>query len=306
MVHMRINNLKLNGVKKMKKIILSFMLMFIGFSHAKTINVFAAEPEWAAVVYRIAGSNAKIKVALSSKQDPHHIQARPALISGVRNADILIKSGADLEIGWLPKLLEKAGNNHLVTIDVSKHINIIKETTELDRKNGDVHPEGNPHSHLNPNNMLKVANAVADALAKLDQQNANLYNQNNQKFQKEFKNYLNSKKGDLASLKGKKIITNHDSWQYLAQWTGIKLVATLEEKPGIEPSAKYLDALVKKATTEKVALIIRAPFYSDRYSKWLSQKTGIAYTTINYSIDNYKKDKALEEFYESLITTLKK
>ncbi len=306
MGHMPINNFKLNGDKEMKKIILFLMLIFMGFSNAKTINVFAAEPEWAAVVYRIAGDNVKIKVALSGKQDPHHIQARPALISGVRNANILIKSGADLEIGWLPKLLEKAGNNHLVVIDVSKHIDVIKEMVEVDRKNGDVHPEGNPHSHLNPNNMLKVAKVVADTLARIDPENANLYKQNNQRFQKEFKNYLNNTKSTVASLKGKKIITNHDSWQYLAQWTGIVLVATLEEKPGIEPSAKYLDALIKKAKQEKVALIIRAPFYSDRYSKWLSQKTGIPYTAINYSIDDYKKAKALEEFYESLLTTLKK
>ena len=270
------------------------------------INVFACEPEWAALTRSLGGEMVKVYSATTSQQDPHHIQARPSLIAKVRRAELLVCTGAELEIGWLPLLLRKSGNaniqpgqaGHFMAAD---QISLLEKPTVLDRSLGDIHAAGNPHFHLDPYRILKIAEELAVTLATVDPANSALYQKNWLNFTREWNQAISQWEQRAQPLRGKRVVVSHNSWVYLEQWLGLKKVATLESKPGIPPSSSHLSKVLTKLKHNPADMILYADYQNDKSARWLSQKSGLPTVGLPFSV-TAKED--LSQWFDRLLELL--
>ena len=288
------------------KYIILILALSVNILNAKdNINIFTCEPEWALLAKEIVKDKAEISVGVYAKQNPHFIQAKPSLIANVKNANLLLCTGAELEIGWLPMLLEKSGNNKVSTLYLYKFVDMLDvlDEDQIDRKNGDIHAQGNPHIHLNPYNILKIAFAIKEELIKIDGNNADFYNQNYNIFIKEWSKQIKIWEEKSNKLNNTKVVFHHKDFDYLAQWLKLNIVAYLEEKPGVDPSAKYLSSVVNKIKPLDVKLIVRAPYSSSSASMWVSEKTNINALELPYSLD-FNKKNTIFDLYDNIINTL--
>ena len=276
---------------------------------AHALNVFSCEPEWASLVEELAGDNVEITLATTAFQDPHMLQARPSLIAGARNADLLICTGADLEIGWLPLLLRRAGNpaiqpgspGHFMAADYVRRIEI---PASVDRSQGDVHPQGNPHIHLHPRNIGRVAEALAGRLAELDAANAASYRANAEDFLRRWDEARAGWEERAEALAGMRLVSHHRSFSYLADWLDLDIVATLEPKPGIPPSGAQLSRLLEQLTPAPPAGIIRAQFENEKPAHWLSDRLSIPVIEMAFTVGGADSATDLFGLYEHTIATL--
>lgn len=261
------------------RIIFSALGLLAAGAAQADLRVFACEPEWAALAGELGGDHVTTTSAITGQQDPHYIQARPGLIAGVRRADLVVCSGAELEIGWLPLLQRQAGNPKVQTgapgyFDASQFVEMREVPQRIDRAEGDIHPYGNPHFQLDPRNIGKVAKALAARLGKLDPKNAADYAERYADFAKRWDAAIERWKKEAAPLAGKKVVTHHKSWVYLNEWLGLIELGNLEPKPGIPPSAAHLAALLSSLEGEHITAIIRSSYQSQRASEWLANRTG--------------------------------
>ena len=276
---------------------------------ASALNVFACEPEWAALVGELAADNAEITVATTAFQDPHMLQARPSLIAGARSADLLVCTGADLEIGWLPLLLRRSGNpeiqpgsrGYFLAADYVRRIEI---PANVDRSQGDVHPQGNPHIHLHPRNIERVAEALAGKLAELDPANADTYRAKADDFLRRWNDARGRWEERGASLAGMRLVSHHRSFSYLADWLDLDIVATLEPKPGIPASGAHLSRLLEQLTPAPPAGIIRAPFENEKPAHWLSDRLNIPMIEMAFTVGGSEDVTDLFTLYEQTISAL--
>lgn len=276
---------------------------------ANALNVFSCEPEWAALVEELAGDEADVTVATTAFQDPHMLQARPSLIAGARNADLLICTGADLEIGWLPLLLRRAGNpaiqpgspGHFMAAD---HVRRIEIPASVDRSQGDVHPQGNPHIHLHPRSIERVAEALAERLAELDAPNAATYRANAEDFLRRWEEARAGWEERAEALAGMRLVSHHRSFSYLADWLDLDIIATLEPKPGIPPSGAQLSRLLEQLTPAPPAGIIRAQFENEKPAHWLSDRLSIPVIEMAYTVGGADTADDLFGLYEHTIASL--
>lgn len=295
-------------MKILRKIL--FVAILICFSNeAKALNVFTCEPEWASLVEEIAGDKVKTFSATTAFQDVHYIQARPSLIANMRKADLVVCSGAGLEDGWLPILLQKAGKSSVQTggkasILATKYIKTLEKPTRVDRSDGDIHPEGNPHIHLNPNNITEISNIVLEKLIYLDYENKDFYKANHSNFIKRWQAHIQSLEKKAKNLKGINVISRHKNFTYLLDWLEINNVGTLEPKPGVPPTSKHLSELVEVVKNEDVKLIMYAPFEAEKSAKWLSNKTNVSYVLLPYTIGGSKKSTNLFDLFSETVSLL--
>ena len=289
--------------------VIPFLLALCLPVSASAMNVFACEPEWAALVDEVAGDNVDITVATTAFQDPHMLQARPSLIAGARDADLLVCTGADLEIGWLPLLLRRAGNpeiqpgspGYFLAADYVRRIEI---PANVDRSQGDVHPQGNPHIHLHPRNIERVAEALADRLAQLDAANAEIYRANAADFLERWSDARDRWEERAAPLAGMRLVSHHRSFSYLANWLDLDIVATLEPKPGIPASGAHLSRLLEQLTPAPPAGIIRAPFENEKPAHWLSDRLSIPVIEMAFTVGGDDAATDLFRLYDQTIATL--
>ncbi len=297
----------------MKLFLVSLFLLLVfvfapAVSFAKT-SVFACEPEWAALSKEIGGDRVKTFSATSARQDPHYIRARPSLISKVRRADLLVCSGAGLEAGWLPILLKKAGSGlqpasagHLMAADIVK---LLEVPVVVDRRMGDVHPEGNSHIHLNPYNLIIVGRSLADRLSLIDPENASFYESRYGDFSSRLHKAISRWESEAAVLKGKPVVVYHKSFTYLIDWLGMKQVGALEPKPGIPPTASHLKKLLSQLRSSPADMIIRTPYEPDDAGKWLSGKTGTRAIVLPYTVGGDSESGDLFALFQRTIDLLK-
>lgn len=273
------------------------------------VNIFACEPEWAALATEVGGEYIKVKSATHALQDPHYVRAKPSLLSSMRKADIVICSGADLEVGWLPILLQKAGRSQVQKgaighLMAAKHVSLLDKPKVVDRSHGDVHADGNPHLHLNPKNIELVAKELSKRLQAINPENSDSYKEKLNKFTAKWAQETEKWKEKADSLNGSQIISHHKSWAYLLGWLKINEAATLEAVPGQEPTVKHLQALIQTAKAEKPFAIIRSPYNKEDASVWLSEKTGIKQSEIPFTIYKEKGVNTLFDLYDTIIEEL--
>ena len=293
----------------MKRILIALLLMaFNGAAHA-ALRVFTCEPEWAALATEIGGDLVDPYSATTALQDPHYIQARPSLIAKLRRADLVVCSGAQLEIGWMPALLTKAGNPKVQPgnagfIETSALVTRLEVPASVDRSQGDMHPQGNPHVQTNPHNVAVIAGVLAARLAQLDPGHADAYRARFADFQKRWSAAIASWESRAAPLKGRKIITHHKSWAYLEDWLGLVEVANLEPVPGVPPTAAHLADLLAQFGHGGADLIVRAPFQDPKPSEWLSQRSGIRATVLPLTVGGTEKATDLFHLFDDIIDRL--
>lgn len=299
----------------MKRILIFLSLLLSGLfvlapasSFAK-VKVFACEPEWAALAEEIGGDKVEAFSATSAVQDPHYIRARPSLISKARKADLLLCSGASLEIGWLPILLQKVSSDlqpgsigYLMAAEV---VPVLGIPVKVDRSMGDVHPEGNPHVHLNPHNIMLVGKSLADRLAVIDAENASFYHDSYRDFSSRLRRAIPRWESEAAMLKGKPVVVHHKSFTYLLDWLGMKQVGTLEAKPGIPPTTSHLKNLLRQLKSSPADVIIRTPSDPDDGSEWLSEKTGTKAIVLPYTVGGDEQSSDLFALFDRTIALLK-
>lgn len=273
------------------------------------VRVFACEPEWKALVEVIAGSNVDAMSATNALQDPHYIQARPSLIAATRKAELLICSGADLEVGWLPLLLRKANNPRLRPglpgyLMASDYVTRLEIATTLDRAQGDQHALGNPHIQTDPRNFLPVARELARRLEQIDPDNAQVYREGLAAFESQWDEAIARWQLRAAPLRGKTVVLYHKSWVYLDTWLGLVEVATLENKPGVPPSGAHLNHLLDQLKENPAALIIRTPYQNPKPAEWLSKHTGIPEATLPFTVGGTAAAQDLYGLFEATISIL--
>jgi zinc/manganese transport system substrate-binding protein len=261
-----------------------FLLSILGlpFTAQAQLNVFACEPEWSALAEEIGGSLVNATSATNAMQDPHYVEARPSLISKVRKADLVVCSGAQLEIGWLPMLLSKSNNPAVLPgqegfLEAGSVVPRLDVPGSVDRSQGDMHPQGNPHIQMNPHNIALVAVALGERMAVLDPDNAAAYAAGTEDFLLRWNAAIAVWEERAAPLAGERVVCHHKSWVYLEDWLQLEEVATLEPVPGIPPTTAHLSKLLAQLGTDGSGadVIIRSPFQSAKASEWLQDKTGI-------------------------------
>jgi len=292
----------------MKQLILFLALIFSPIVHAE-LEIFACEPEWGALVKELVGEKADIYIATTAQQDPHHIEARPSLLAKARQANLLVCTGAELEIGWLPILLQKTGNNsiqkgeqgHFMAADF---VELIDKPTKLDRSEGDVHAAGNPHIQTDPRHFLPIAQALTQRLQAIDPTNANYYSQRLEAFNLKWQAALQRWEELAKNLKGKRIITHHKSWGYLIHWLGLKEIAMLEPKVGLPPTSGHLADVLEKAKQNNVQLIVYSNYEDSRATQWLADKTQIKQIMLPITVGGTPQAKDLESWFDDLVNRL--
>ncbi|MBI2731984.1 MAG: zinc ABC transporter substrate-binding protein [Aquabacterium sp.] len=278
---------------------------------AQAIKVFACEPEWAALTKELAGDQASIYTATNALQDPHQVQAKPSLIAAVRNADLLVCTGAELESGWLPVLLRQAGNPAVQAgqrgqFNAADYVRKLDVPTRLDRADGDVHASGNPHIQTDPRNIAAVAQALAKRLTEIDAAHAATYQARLQDFNARWNQAMTRWTQAAAPLKGLPIVVQHKGFPYLENWLGLNQVISLEPKPGVEPSSAYLSTVLTQLQKQPAKVIIRAAYNDGRGAQWLSERARIPVAVLPFTVGGSDKASDLFGLFDDTIEQLLK
>ena len=267
----------------------AFLLLALPLSAHAALTVFACEPEWAALARELGGDRVSAYTATNAAQDPHHIEARPSLIAQMRRAQLVVCSGAELEAGWLPVLLRDAGNAAVQPgtpgyFEASRYVAMLEKPARLDRADGDVHAAGNPHIQTDPRNIARVAIALAQRLTQVDPAGAAVYRQRAADFQSRWTAAITRWEAGAARLRGQPVAVQHKSFSYLLAWLGLREVATLEPKPGVEPSLGFLATLAARMQATPPRAVLRAAYQSGRASDWIAERTGAPVVVLPFTV----------------------
>ena len=273
----------------MKKLLLSSIIFFAAMPAMAALNVFACEPEWASLVKELGGERVKTYSATTAFQDPHHIQARPSLIAKVRRADLLVCSGSELEVGWLPLLQRQASNakvlpNSLGYFEASAVVARLDIPEKIDRSMGDVHAAGNPHVHLDPRRIQTISKALTNRLIQIDPEGKEHYQQRYENFTQRWQQAINKWQQQARSLKGTRMVVHHRDWIYLFDWLGIEIAGALEPKPGLPTTLSHLTSLKKMLIEKPVKMIVHTTYQNPRGAKRLSELTGVPVVQLPYTV----------------------
>lgn len=293
----------------MRILFLLTCFLFITSTAQAQLKVFACEPEWTALVNEIAGDEASVYTATTALQDPHHIEARPSLIAKMRSADLVICTGAGLEEGWLPLVIRQAANEKVLPgtpghFMAAMRVERLDIPQQVDRSMGDVHPQGNPHVHLDPHRVASIARQLTATLSAVDQVNAAYYRQRQDVFLNKWKQAITRWEQQAAVLKGKTVVSYHKDWIYLLNWLEMQLVATLESKPGIAPSAGRLADLKAILKQQPATMVLYASYQSNKAAKWLSDEMHIPLVELPYTVGANEHAKDLISLYDNTIQRL--
>jgi len=273
------------------------------------LNIFTCTPEWGALSKELAGDKANVYIATNALQDPHHVEARPSLIARARSADLVVCTGAQLEIGWLPLVMTQAGNSKIQVgqpgyFEASRLVNMLEVPSSVDRSQGDVHPGGNPHIHLDPRNISKIASALAERMAQLDSADADGYRGRAQKFLERWQQAITRWEKEAAPVKGMKVVVYHKNMTYLDAWLGIREVGEIEPKPGLPPTTAHLSELLGRLEKEPAKAVVRAAYNEPRAVEWLSQQARIPAVMLPFTVGGTDKAKDLFALFDDTIERL--
>jgi zinc/manganese transport system substrate-binding protein len=273
------------------------------------LNIFACEPEWGALAKELGGDKASIYVAANALQDPHRIEARPSLIARARTADLVVCTGAELEIGWLPLVQSQSGNPGIQAgrsgyFEAARYVATLEVPQRLDRAQGDVHPAGNPHIHLDPRNITKIATALAGRMEQLDPGEGAQYRARAKAFLERWQQATSRWEKMGAPLKGMAIVVHHKNLSYLNYWLGLREVGSLEPKPGLPPSATHLSELLASLSRDPAKAVVRAAYNDPRAAEWLSERAKIPALTLPFTVGGTEKARDLFALFDDTLSRL--
>jgi zinc/manganese transport system substrate-binding protein len=251
------------------------------------LNVVATTPDFAAVAKAIGGDQVEIATLARPMEDPHFVDAKPSLILKLNRAQVLLEGGAELELGWLPPLLQGARNSRLAVgapgrVVCNHGVTMLEVPAALDRSEGDIHAAGNPHYMTDPANAQIVANHLTEVFCQLDSKSAETYRAN----LKTFSDQLTAKMAEwhrlLAPFEGRHVVAYHNSWPYFARRFGLKIEMFLEPKPGLPPTPSHLAEVIARMNAEKARVIFVEPYLDRRTAESVARSTGAKVIDVAY------------------------
>jgi zinc/manganese transport system substrate-binding protein len=291
------------------KPILLVILSTLAAPALAALNVFACTPEWGALARELGGDKANVYVASTALQDPHRIEARPSLIARARSADLAICTGAELEIGWMPLVQTQSGNAKIQAgqpgyFEAASVVPLLEKPARVDRSMGDVHAAGNPHIHLDPRNIARVAQSLGERMADLDPSSKKDYEARTRNFLERWREATVRWESKAAPLKGMPLVVYHKNMTYMIRWLGMREVATLEPKPGLPPSTGYLTELLARLQHEPAKAIVRSAYNDPRPGEWLAERAKIPSVAIAFTVGGTPQAKDLFSLYDDTLDRL--
>ena len=279
-------------------------------AHA-ALNVFATVPEWGALAEEIGGDKVKVYTATTALQDPHRVEARPSLIARARGADLVVATGAELEVGWLPLVVQQSANAKVRPgtpgyFEAAAFVPVLGKPVRLDRAEGDIHPQGDPHIQTDARNIARVAEPLATRFAELDPANAAHYQARLRQFTERWSAAVAKWERAAAPLKGVPVVVQHRGFTYLIAWLGMNEVAALEPKPGMEPTSAHLAEVLATLQQRPAKMILRAAYQGDRASQWLAQRAKLSAVTLPFTVGGTEGAKDLFGLFDDTIQRLLK
>ena len=277
-------------------------------AHA-ALKVLATTADWGALVKEIGGDQVNVYVATSALQDVHRVDAKPSLVARARTADLVVATGAELEIGWLPVLIQESGNSHIQPgspgyFEATSVLSLLEKPERFDRSLGDIHPQGNPHVQLDPHNIARVAKALTERLSQLDGSHAQDYQQRAKDFDTRWQAAIHRWESQAAPLKGTPVVVMHRDQTYLCRWLGLEQVAAIEPKPGMPPTAGYLGQLVTKLAASPPRIIMLNAYNDPKAGKWLSERVHAPMVVLPFSVGGTPEAKDLFGLFDDTINRL--
>lgn len=291
----------------MYKVLILFLLPISLFADLKVAVTY---PYIGAIVKEIAKDKVDTYVLAKGNWDPHFVVPRPSLISKVRRADGLIINGGQLEIGWLPPLIRRASNPKVTRssstyLDLSRYINFLNKPDRLDRADGDVHPAGNPHFHLDPNNILTLSKVIKEYLINLDMDDKAEFEKNYLSFVSMWKLKMKEWAKNMQDKKGMKVVQYHNNLAYFNKAYHLKNIGTIEPLPGIPPSSRHIIQLIKLMKKEKPLAILHDVYHSTKTAEFISSKTGIPIVIMPHDIKALDDIDDLVSLFDYLTKAIK-
>lgn len=296
----------------MRKIIISilvFSLFFTSSLYASKVKVVTTYPYINSIVEMIGKDRIKSEALARGDYDPHTILPKPSFIAKLRKADLLIISGAQLEIGWLPPLLKQANNPSVNPgtpgfLDLSGFVKLIDVPKSVSREQGDIHPDGNPHYYLVPDNISKIAKAITAKLSAIDSRNAAFFKKNYDDFISLWNKKTAEWNTKLRGLKGKKAIEYHKNYDYILHAYGINIAGTIEPLPGIPPTSKHIESLEKIIKTSHIDFILQDVYNPDEAARHLSQKYGIKLIKLPHDVGAVLEAEGIVSLFDEIVRRL--
>jgi len=296
-------------MKNALKIMMVCAAFFAAHPALAALNIFACEPEWGALAKELGGDKVSVYTAVGPLQDPHHIEARPSLIARARSADLVVCTGAELEIGWLPLVRTQSGNAKIQSgqpgeFEAARYVVALEVPQKLDRAQGDVHPSGNPHIHLDPRNIAKIAVALGERMAQLDAAEAGNYRARTKAFLDRWSEATARWEKDGAPLKGMAVVGYHKNMTYLNAWLGIREIGSLEPKPGLPPTTAHMSELLARLAKEPAKAVVRSAYNDPRAAEWLSGNAKIPVVTLPFTVGGTEKANDLYGLFDDTLARL--
>jgi zinc/manganese transport system substrate-binding protein len=264
---------------KVGTIIGALLVAGFGQTACAKLNVVATTPELGAIAGEIGGDHIALTTLAKPTEDPHVVDAKPSLIVKLNRADVLVEGGAELEIGWLPRLLDEARNTKLAAgapghVNCAEGVQLKEVPSTLDRSRGDIHAAGNPHYVMDPLNAKIVAKNICDAFSTLDSKSADAYQANFKKFTDAVDAKLVEWQKKLEPFRGQQVVAYHNSWLYFGDRFGLKIDLFLEPKPGVPPTPKHMAEIIMRMKADKVHVILVDPYLDRRTAVAVAGRTG--------------------------------
>jgi zinc/manganese transport system substrate-binding protein len=291
------------------KTVLTVVLSTAAAPALAALNIFACTPEWGALATELGGDSARVYIATTALQDPHRVEARPSLIARARSADLLVCNGAELEIGWLPLVQTQSGNPRIQAgqpgyFEAASFAALIEKPERIDRALGDVHAAGNPHIHLDPRNIERIAAALAERMRALDPPQAPFYAERTKAFLERWRQAAQRWERQAAPLKGLPLVVHHRNLSYLIAWLGMREVGALEPKPGLPPTTAHLGEMLAQLARNPAKLVARAAYNDPRPAEWFAERARIPAVLLPFTVGGTEGAKDLFALYEDTLTRL--
>jgi zinc/manganese transport system substrate-binding protein len=291
------------------KAFLTLALLAASAPCAAALNVFACTPEWGALARELGGDKATVYVATTALQDAHRIEARPSLIARARSADLVVCTGAELEVGWLPLVISQSGNAAIRPgqpgyFEAADYVALIEKPARLDRSLGDIHAAGNPHLHLDPRNIAEVAAGLGERMAQIDASSKRHFEERTKAFLERWRQATARWEKAAGPLKGMPLVVHHRDLSYLIAWLGMREVGSLEPKPGLPPSSAHLTELLGRLRKTPAKVVVRSAYSDPKPSAWLAERAGIPAVMLPYTVGGSPDAKDLFSLFDDTLARL--
>jgi zinc/manganese transport system substrate-binding protein len=296
-------------VQNLRTLITLAILALPALPAQAALKVLATTPDWGALTTELGGDKVNVYIATSPFQDVHRVDAKPSLVARARSADLVVATGADLEIGWMPVLLQDSGNTKIQPgapgyFEAAPLVPLLEVPSAVDRSMGDIHPLGNPHVTLDAHNIAIIARALSARLALVDPANAAFYAARGEDFQKRWQAATAKWDAEAAPLRGLAVVVIHRDQAYLCHWLGIRELASIEPKPGVPPSAGYLAELVTKLSATPPKVILRNAYNDPKAADWLAERIHVPVVLLPYTVGGTPEAKDIFGLFDDTINRL--